>query len=369
MAVNCHFVVYFGLVFLYSTVADITVHPQEDFNTAQADCSGRGLSLPVAETYEEYELLLQYLNDNNINTNVWLGLKVPDGETRFKWVNDGYKEGGYLQTEWADDEPNNLDVPESCVRLKSDDDFKWNTRDCTKESEFICVNYSKSDTDFELFTTQKNYGEARQFCQGRSKDLPMLKTRNQYDLILDKINTDSSIKNIWIGMMFVGSQDDDYREFKWFDGERIDTADWDTSASGSCVYMDSSDSFKWKPVSCSTARSYVCTPTFRIHNAYSIENKAIGNFRLQSELFVLSMAYRRANISQGSGYLLEADESGAHFLTNRRHKVKLIIYAGDSICLPVSGVLYGRSILINQFDVVLISCVSKIAASAFVPIP
>ncbi|KAK6174313.1 hypothetical protein SNE40_017618 [Patella caerulea] len=182
----------FVLGFL-SLIAALGVEPVKDpsdFFSAASDCESRGLSLPVAKTDQEYAAFLRVLETSKIDQDIWLGIYKPDEDSQYRWLGQNAEQGELLTTYWAMDEPNHL-PKEHCVRLKAEDNYLWNTRICSDKSEYVCVDYMKSEYDFEVVTRRTTYENAREDCQSKGKDLLMIKTQHKQDEIT-KFLTDQS---------------------------------------------------------------------------------------------------------------------------------------------------------------------------------
>ncbi|XP_050415949.1 secretory phospholipase A2 receptor [Patella vulgata] len=260
--------------------------PKFDFYKAQELCKAEGKSLPVAPTYGEYTMFEKYLEEKSwTSENFWIGLRKPTNALQFQWLT-----GETLNTFWEKDK---LTEPHKrkCAVIDKDGDHLWQTDECDKENYYICVNYSKSEFDFELRQYGISYKSARSDCQKDGKDLAIIKTQEKQNRIVAYIKGSyiEDETDIWIGLEGFGTEDKDYRKFKWIDGEMMRTVDWKgvemkSEENDECVaYKDG----MWEQKECTSEIEYkdvVCREAFVTSEPvkkladyyYLIKNKAVS---------------------------------------------------------------------------------------------
>ena len=65
-----------------------------------------GLTLASVRTTEENDIVILYLNDNNIDDDVWMGGKRKENDlSQWEWIDD---ESSFEYTSWASGRPNNF---------------------------------------------------------------------------------------------------------------------------------------------------------------------------------------------------------------------------------------------------------------------
>lgn len=103
------------------------------FSEAHKACLQYGAHLASVSSAAEQEVLY------NLTTieGAWIGFKSWDEIRMFQWT-DG---SSVSYTNWAPDEPSNLDSKESCAELRKIPDYypgQWNDLPCSKPMEFLC---------------------------------------------------------------------------------------------------------------------------------------------------------------------------------------------------------------------------------------
>lgn len=107
----------------------------EDWSNAEALCMGAGHDGLATVRFDAEQAQLETMMSAAGLTVAWIGL-TDAGSAAFYWTS-GYP---VTYTNWAPDEPNNLDGLEDCVAIESARGYGWNDGNCTLHlrDSFIC---------------------------------------------------------------------------------------------------------------------------------------------------------------------------------------------------------------------------------------
>ncbi|KAL5010907.1 hypothetical protein ScPMuIL_013212 [Solemya velum] len=103
------------------------------FDKAKERCENRGGMLVRIDSYEENQMLWDYIK--NKGGNRWTALRVNHDTDIEYWTDSPGVQANF--TNWADGEPNDHTGEESCVQLLKENG-KWNDVECVKTIQVIC---------------------------------------------------------------------------------------------------------------------------------------------------------------------------------------------------------------------------------------
>ncbi|XDV28072.1 hypothetical protein PO909_031468 [Leuciscus waleckii] len=201
---------------------------------AQSYCRARFTDLATADNMSDASLLLNTV-DAGYSGSVWIGLH---NGTEYRWV---WSLGPLSQySNWNQGEPNG---DGECVRSFNG---KWYDESCSTVLPFVCFNDSNG---FIITETAMTGRDAQSYCRQHHTDLASISSAEQQNLISDQAS-------LWIGL-FLDS-------WEWPERWNLSFRNWaagqpsQSSGSGDCVGMSTTDSGKWVQYSCDLKHPFIC---------------------------------------------------------------------------------------------------------------
>uniref|UniRef100_A0A8C1J101 C-type lectin domain-containing protein n=1 Tax=Cyprinus carpio TaxID=7962 RepID=A0A8C1J101_CYPCA len=206
---------------------------------AQSYCRERFTDLATVDSMDEVNRLVNIV-DAGYSGSVWIGLKRGT-QKRWGWSNGENTTSQYYN--WASGQPNG---DGDCVVIYYG---VWHDMSCSYKQYFVCY----ENSGYILVQSAKNWTDAQSYCRQHYTDLPTIhnsEESNQINLIL------LSGYYIWIGL-FLDS-------WEWSDKWSLFFRHWaagqpsQSSGSGDCVGMSTTDSGKWAQYSCDLQQPFIC---------------------------------------------------------------------------------------------------------------
>ncbi|XP_077077870.1 macrophage mannose receptor 1-like isoform X1 [Siphateles boraxobius] len=211
------------------------VNESKTWQDAQSYCRARFTDLATADNMIDVSLLVNTV-DAGYSGSVWIGLH---NGTEYHWV---WSMGSLSQySNWNPGEPNG---DGECVRSFNG---SWYDESCSTVLPVVCFNDS---TGFIITETAMTWRDAQSYCRKQHTDLASISSAEQQNLIS---NNESSL---WIGL-FLDS-------WEWSDRWNLSFRNWaagqpsQSSGSGDCVGMSTTNSGKWAQYSCDLQHPFIC---------------------------------------------------------------------------------------------------------------
>ncbi|KAK7159752.1 hypothetical protein R3I94_005935 [Phoxinus phoxinus] len=211
------------------------VNDSKTWQDAQSYCRVRFTDLATADTMSDVSLLVNTV-DAGYRGSVWIGLH---NGTEYRWV---WSMGSLSQySNWNQGEPNG---DGECVRSFNG---SWYDESCSIVLPVVCFNDS---TGFIITETAMTWRDAQSYCRQHHTDLASISSAEQQNLIS---NNESSL---WIGL-FLDS-------WEWSERWNLSFRNWaegqpsQSSGSGDCVGISTTDSGKWAQYSCDLQHHFIC---------------------------------------------------------------------------------------------------------------
>ncbi|XP_039532865.1 C-type mannose receptor 2-like [Pimephales promelas] len=205
---------------------------------AQSYCREKYTDLATVDTMDDVNRLVNIV-DAGYSGSVWIGLKRGT-QTRWAWSN-----GENIQyINWNSGQPNeNAD----CASILSG---SWFDTNCSSDRYFVCY---KENNGYTLENTAKTWSDAQSYCRHYHTDLPTIHSSEENQQITQILLSEYYI---WIGLF----QD----SWEWSDKWSRFFRNWaagqpsQTSGSGDCVGMSTTNSGKWAHESCDLQQPFIC---------------------------------------------------------------------------------------------------------------
>ncbi|XP_039532861.1 macrophage mannose receptor 1-like isoform X2 [Pimephales promelas] len=212
----------------------IYVNERKTWQDAQSYCRARFTDLATADNMSDVSLLVNSV-DAGYRGSVWIGLH---NGTEYRWV---WSMGSLSQySNWYPGEPNG--DGECVISLNG----RWYDESCSAVLPFVCFNDS---TGFIITETALTWRDAQSYCRKQHTDLASISSAEQQNLI-------GNAGSLWIGL-FKDS-------WEWSDRWNLSFRNWaagqpsQSSGSGDCVGMATTDTGKWARYSCDLQQPFIC---------------------------------------------------------------------------------------------------------------
>ncbi|KAL1280938.1 hypothetical protein QQF64_015538 [Cirrhinus molitorella] len=209
---------------------------------AQSYCRERFTDLATVESEDDVNRLVN-IADARYSGSVWIGLKR-GAQKRWAWSNGEDTTSQYYN--WGPSQPNG---DEDCVTYNSG---AWHNVRCDHLLDFACDN---ENTEYIIVQSSKTWTDAQSYCRQHYTDLPTIHNSEENNQITKQIIM-SDAWYVWIGL---------FRDsWEWSDKSSLFFRHWATgqpsqsSGSGDCVGMSSTDSGKWVHESCDLQQPFIC---------------------------------------------------------------------------------------------------------------
>ncbi|XP_039532869.1 L-selectin-like [Pimephales promelas] len=206
---------------------------------AQSYCREKYTDLATVDTMDDVNRLVNIV-DAGYSGSVWIGLKRGT-QKRWAWSNGENTLTQY--SAWYAGEPKNEN---KCGFIANG---VWKSYSCSAQFFFMCY----SESEYIRVQTSKNWTDAQSYCRQRHTDLPTIDNSEEQNKIKSIIPSGSSV---WIGLF----QD----SWEWSDKWSRFFRNWaagqpsQTSGSGDCVGMSTTDTGKWAHENCDLQRPFIC---------------------------------------------------------------------------------------------------------------
>ncbi|XP_039532863.1 macrophage mannose receptor 1-like isoform X1 [Pimephales promelas] len=207
---------------------------------AQSYCREKYTDLATVDTMDDVNRLVNIV-DAGYSGSVWIGLKRGT-QTRWAWSNGENKSS--LYSNWASGEPNQN---EDCVSILYG---SWFDMGCSYRRYFVCY---KENNGYTMVKTAKTWSDAQSYCRQYHTDLATIHNSEENQQITQIL---FSGYYIWIGLF----QD----SWEWSDKWSRFFRNWaagqpsQTSGSGDCVGMSTTNSGKWAQENCDLQQPFIC---------------------------------------------------------------------------------------------------------------
>ncbi|KAG1969115.1 hypothetical protein F2P79_001322 [Pimephales promelas] len=211
------------------------INESKTWQDAQSYCRARFTDLATADSMSDVSLLVNSV-DAGYRGSVWIGLH---NGTEYRWV---WSMGSLSQySNWYPGEPNG---DGECVISFNG---RWYDESCSTVLPFVCFNDS---TGFIITETALTWRDAQSYCRKQHTDLASISSAEQQNLI------GNNAGSLWIGL-FKDS-------WEWSDRWNLSFRNWaagqpsQSSGSGDCVGMATTDTGKWAQYSCDLQQPFIC---------------------------------------------------------------------------------------------------------------
>ncbi|XP_056599251.1 uncharacterized protein LOC130417612 isoform X3 [Triplophysa dalaica] len=219
---------------------------------AQSYCRERFTDLATVDSIDDVNRTVNTVNDG-YSGSVWIGLKRG---TQHRWVWCGENTiSEYIN--WEPGQPNQP-LSEFCVFSSNGG---WHDMPCKSVLPFVCYN----ENGYIMVNSYKNWTDAQSYCRQYHTDLATihsLEEQNQQSAVV------GSGQSVWIGLSL--------DSWQWSDQWNLIFRNWaagytsQTSESGDCAVMSTTDSGKWIQDSCDLHHPFLCygrpKPLYRPHH-------------------------------------------------------------------------------------------------------
>ncbi|XP_067309545.1 putative C-type lectin domain family 20 member A [Pseudorasbora parva] len=208
---------------------------------AQSYCREKYTDLATVDTMADVNRLVNIV-DAGYSGSVWIGLKRGT-ENRWAWSNGEEKSSQYYK--WDLKQPNR---DGDCVCTVSG---FWNDDPCKTPRYFMC--YYKENNEYILVKINMNWSDAQSYCRQYYTDLPTIHNSEENEQLTRVLLPGYYI---WIGL-FLDS-------WEWSDKWNLFFRNWaagppsQSSGSGDCVGMLTTNSGKWAQYSCDLQQPFIC---------------------------------------------------------------------------------------------------------------
>ncbi|CAH1781368.1 unnamed protein product [Owenia fusiformis] len=263
---------------------------QLKWTDARENCQQQGGDLASFHNKTEHDTLFKYAIAGEADQHFWIGLNNRDSNQGHVW-----SDGSPVQyTNWAPNEPNNMNNRENCVEMKWTDG-KWNDENCGGKRNWICMlpvgtdpislvttpapsagppgSCSPDNDDWKLYGGSCYYvskggdGEtmtwrkAEQFCNKNQAYLASIHTAEEQAFVAGQVraNDVGTFGRMWIGL----NELDQGKGYQWSDGSALQYTNWadnepnDQDRTELCVDMWIADG-KWNDEHCTVLLPFVC---------------------------------------------------------------------------------------------------------------
>ncbi|XP_051555736.1 macrophage mannose receptor 1-like isoform X3 [Myxocyprinus asiaticus] len=206
------------------------------WNQAQAYCRARYTDLATVDTTDDVSRLVNIV-EPGYNGSVWIGL---NRRTQIRWAWSMGNSTLSQYTKWKPGEPTG---DQECVRSSNG---SWYDENCTTSLPFVCYN---DGTGYIIIKMAMTWRDAQSYCRQHYTDLASISSPEEQQLI-------SKESSVWIGL-FLDS-------WQWSDQWSLNFRYWtagqpsQSSGSGDCVGMLTTDSGKWAQYSCDQQNPFIC---------------------------------------------------------------------------------------------------------------
>uniref|UniRef100_A0A4W3HQU5 C-type lectin domain-containing protein n=1 Tax=Callorhinchus milii TaxID=7868 RepID=A0A4W3HQU5_CALMI len=186
------------------------IEQRKNWTEAHDYCRIYYTDLISIRSLEEHRLTSQMFNED---IPLWIGLYNSKGSiTGWRWINGDE----FNYTHWKDEEPTGLLDSVICVAVRNG---QWFSDYCNKTYPFTCYNGIFS-VEYYRIDQQKNWTEARDYCQNYHTDLISIGSPEEHSLISKLFDGDMPL---WIGLYNINQTVDGW---KWINGDRFSFAHW-----------------------------------------------------------------------------------------------------------------------------------------------
>ncbi|KAK7163639.1 hypothetical protein R3I93_007631 [Phoxinus phoxinus] len=206
---------------------------------AQSYCREKYTDLATVDTMDDVNRLVNIV-DAGYSGSVWIGLKRGT-QKRWAWSNGENKSSPYIN--WASGQPNK---DADCVIYYN---RFWSDERCWLLRYFVCY----ENASYIMVKTAKNWTDAQSYCRQYYTDLPTIHNSEENNQITKILLSNTFF---WFGL-FRDSWEwsDKWSRFfrNWVAGQPSQS-----SGSGDCVGMSTTNSGKWAQYSCDLKRPFIC---------------------------------------------------------------------------------------------------------------
>ncbi|KAA0718640.1 Brevican core protein [Triplophysa tibetana] len=230
------------------------------WSAAQMYCRERFTDLATVDSIDDVNRTINTVNDG-YSGSVWIGLKRG---TQSRW---GWSHGDDTYTQYrglSTGDPSG----DICGELYYG---AWNGISCINRLRFVCYNETIGNI---LIQTQETWKDAQSYCRQYHTDLASISSPEEQQQLNNLAGYGS---RVWIGL-FSDS-------WQWSDQWSLFFRNWaagQPSASGDCVAMSTTDSWKWTQYDCDHQRPFICYGRPKLHRHYLYVHKNMSWSEAQS---------------------------------------------------------------------------------------
>ncbi|XP_006810206.2 C-type mannose receptor 2-like, partial [Neolamprologus brichardi] len=212
---------------------------------------GVGLTVGVLDLAKVFDLtdMRRLQVSAQSQTQAWIGLYSEPGDNRrWHWSLPG-EEYTENKTCWGDEEPNDHNKPENCVRTVD----KWADFPCSDKFQFICYDETMKDNKmFHLIAEEKSWTQAQNYCRQHHTDL----ASGLDQIYSEEFKTLQNSKELWISL---------FRDsWRWSDGSNFSFRYWDMDSfndglnNRTCATTLLERSGRWSSAGCDQRKPFFC---------------------------------------------------------------------------------------------------------------